>query len=84
MSGASASERVLPGTSVAGCVVGVVGAVATVVGGGGAGGAEVASAAGGASGTARAVAHETPIEEARNPRMPQILNILRQICLFRN
>ncbi len=40
----------------------------------------VAADAGGASGRARAAAHVTPIEEARNPRMPWIVDITGQIC----
>ncbi|GAA0687971.1 hypothetical protein GCM10009536_19400 [Streptomyces thermocarboxydus] len=41
---------------------------------------DAAPAAGGASGRARAAAQVTPIEEARIPRMPLSLDIVRHIC----
>ncbi|GAA2309802.1 hypothetical protein GCM10010234_62250 [Streptomyces hawaiiensis] len=41
-----------------------------------------AARAGGVRGRARAAAQVTPIEEARNPRMPLILDIVIQVCLF--
>lgn len=68
--GVRGSDWVLPGTYAS------ERAAVVVVGGA----AEVAAAGGGASGTARAAAHVTPIEEARNPRMPLILDIVRQMC----
>ncbi|GAA2375125.1 hypothetical protein GCM10010378_13450 [Streptomyces viridochromogenes] len=43
-------------------------------------GLPVAATAGGVSGRARAAAHVTPIEEARNPRIPLMLNIVIQTC----
>jgi hypothetical protein len=46
----------------------------------GAGADAGAAAAGRVSGRASAAAQVTPIEEARNPRMPLILNIVIHIC----
>ncbi|GAA2764518.1 hypothetical protein GCM10010103_35590 [Streptomyces paradoxus] len=45
-------------------------------------GLAVAARAGGVRGRARAAAQVTPIEEARNPRMPLILDIVIQVCPF--
>ncbi|GAA4557687.1 hypothetical protein GCM10010309_53020 [Streptomyces violaceochromogenes] len=45
-------------------------------------GLAVAARAGGVRGRARAAAQVTPIEEARNPRMPLILDIVIQLCPF--
>ncbi|GGX17138.1 hypothetical protein GCM10010297_43060 [Streptomyces malachitofuscus] len=64
----------LPGTS--GGAVTAARVAASAVGAG----LAAAAAAGGASGRARAAAQVTPIEEARIPRMPLILDIVRQIC----
>ncbi|GAB2762903.1 hypothetical protein GCM10027072_71880 [Streptomyces bullii] len=43
-------------------------------------GLAVDATAGGVSGRARVAAQVTPIEEARNPRMPLILDISTDIC----
>ncbi|GAA4074269.1 hypothetical protein GCM10022233_60190 [Streptomyces shaanxiensis] len=43
-------------------------------------GLAVAATAGGVSGRARAAAHVTPIEEARNPRMLPMVDMVVQTC----
>ncbi|GHH90501.1 hypothetical protein GCM10017779_09580 [Streptomyces capillispiralis] len=70
----SGSDWVLPGTS--GWAVTAARVAASAVG------AVLAAAAvaGGASGRARAAAQVTPIEEARIPRIPLTLDMVRQIC----
>jgi len=84
--GVRGSDWVLPGRSgaavvdadlapLAGCAAGA---------GAGAGAGAAAAAAGRVSGRASAAAQVTPIEEARNPRMPLILDIVIHICLSGN
>ncbi|GHE97984.1 hypothetical protein GCM10018789_28990 [Streptomyces werraensis] len=83
MRGRRGSDRVLPGTSArASARASAVPAVrvATSATGAGAPADEADAAAGGANGRARAAAQVTPIEEARIPRMPLSLDIVRQIC----
>ncbi|GAA0320046.1 hypothetical protein GCM10009540_44710 [Streptomyces turgidiscabies] len=81
--GASGSDWVLPGTAGAAAATGAAGAA--VAGRVSAGLAETEAVAeagvvGRVNGSARAVAHATPMEEERYPRMPLILDIVIHTC----
>ncbi len=76
--GSAARRSVVVVSGVPARAAGLAAAAASVVGTG----LAVAARAGGVSGRARAAAQVTPIEEARNPRMPLILDIVIQVCLF--
>ncbi|GAA3886208.1 hypothetical protein GCM10023084_43710 [Streptomyces lacrimifluminis] len=74
--GASGSDWVLPGTAEAAGAAG-----ATFAGPASAGLAEAeARVVGRVNGSASAVAHTTPMEEERYPRMPLILDIAIHTC----
>ncbi|GGN37204.1 hypothetical protein GCM10011578_081240 [Streptomyces fuscichromogenes] len=68
------SDRVLPARAAA-----AVGRPVVVVAGS-AGAAAAEGAFSTAAGRVRAAAQVTPIEQVRNPRMPPILNTVRQTC----
>ncbi|GHI33818.1 hypothetical protein Sdagh_55480 [Streptomyces daghestanicus] len=68
--GRSGSERVLPDTDASADASADAAGAAAGAGGG------TAAAAGGVSGRARAAAQVTPIEDARNPCMPLIVDMV--------
>ncbi len=82
--GARGSDWVLPGRAGSAVVDADLAPLVDCVAGAGADAADGAADAGRVSGRASAAAQVTPIEEARNPRMPLILDIVIHICLSGN